>query len=148
MIDQQPTRPIRVLLVEDDPADVRLTLEAMKESKLHAEMDIVNNGVEALSFLHNQLGYAYAKRPDLILLDLNMPKMNGRELLARIKADSQLKRIPVVILTTSSADQDVLHAYNLGANCYITKPVDLEQFTRVVLSIEDFWFTVVKFPSV
>ena len=138
---------IQVLLVEDNPGDVRLTKEALKEGKLLNHVSVVGDGVEALSFLRRQGKYADAVQPELILLDLNLPKKDGREVLAEIKADPCLRRIPVVILTTSSAEEDILRTYDLHANCYITKPVDLEQFMRVVKSIEDFWVSVVKLPS-
>jgi len=136
-----------VLLVEDNPGDVRLTKEALKEGKMLNRVTVVGDGVEALSFLRRQGKYADAGQPDLILLDLNLPKKDGRQVLAEIKADPGLKRIPVVVLTTSSAEEDILKTYDLHANCYVTKPVDLEQFMRVVKSIEDFWITVVKLPS-
>ncbi len=138
---------IKVLLVEDNPGDVRLTKEALKEGKMLNRVTVVGDGVEALSFLRRQGKYADAGQPDLILLDLNLPKKDGRQVLAEIKADPGLKRIPVVVLTTSSAEEDILKTYDLHANCYVTKPVDLEQFMRVVKSIEDFWITVVKLPS-
>jgi chemotaxis family two-component system response regulator Rcp1 len=138
---------IQVLLVEDNPGDVRLTKEALKEGKMLNRVTVVGDGVEALSFLRRQGKYADAGQPDLILLDLNLPKKDGRQVLAEIKADPGLKRIPVVVLTTSSAEEDILKTYDLHANCYVTKPVDLEQFMRVVKSIEDFWVTVVKLPS-
>jgi two-component system, chemotaxis family, response regulator Rcp1 len=138
---------IKVLLVEDNPGDVRLTKEALKEGKMLNRVTVVGDGVEALSFLRRQGKYADAGQPDLILLDLNLPKKDGRQVLAEIKADPGLKRIPVVVLTTSSAEEDILKTYDLHANCYVTKPVDLEQFMHVVKSIEDFWVTVVKLPS-
>ena len=138
---------IQVLLVEDNPGDVRLTKEALKEGKLLNQLTVVGDGVEALSFLRKEGKYADALQPELILLDLNLPKKDGREVLAEIKADPKLRRIPVVVLTTSSAEEDILKIYDLHANCYITKPVDLEQFMGVVKSIEDFWVTVVKLPS-
>jgi len=138
---------IQVLLVEDNPGDVRLTKEALKEGKMLNRVTVVKDSVEALSFLRRQGKYADAGQPDLILLDLNLPKKDGRQVLAEIKADPGLKRIPVVVLTTSSAEEDILKTYDLHANCYVTKPVDLEQFMRVVKSIEDFWITVVKLPS-
>ena len=138
---------IQVLLVEDNPGDVRLTKEALKEGRLLNDVSVVGDGVEAISFLHRQGKYAGAVQPDLILLDLNLPKKDGREVLAEIKADPRLRRIPVVVLTTSSAEEDILKTYDLHANCYITKPVDLEQFMRVVKSIEDFWISVVRLPS-
>jgi two-component system, chemotaxis family, response regulator Rcp1 len=138
---------IQVLLVEDNPGDVRLTKEALKEGKLLNQLTVVGDGVEALSLLRKEGKYADAIQPELILLDLNLPKKDGREVLAEIKADPKLRRIPVVVLTTSSAEEDILKIYDLHANCYITKPVDLEQFMGVVKSIEDFWVSVVKLPS-
>lgn len=138
--------PIEILLVEDNPGDVRLTMEAFNESKVNNRVRTVRDGVEALAFLRREGRYGNAFRPDIILLDLNLPKKNGREVLAEIKEDPNLKRIPVVILTTSEAEQDILKAYNLHANCYITKPVDFDQFIKVIKSIEDFWLTVVKLP--
>jgi len=135
---------MEVLLVEDNPGDVRLTMEAFKEGKIRNHLSVVSDGVEALAFLRRKGLYANAPRPDIILLDLNLPKKDGREVLAEIKADEDLKRVPVVVLTTSDADKDVLRIYDLHANCYITKPVDFEQFVTVVKTIEDFWFNVVK----
>jgi CheY-like chemotaxis protein len=137
---------IDILLVEDNPGDVRLTMEALKEAKLLNTVSNVPDGVEALAYLRRQGKYANASRPDLILLDLNLPKKDGREVLSEIKSDADLRRIPVVILTTSRAEPDILKAYNLHANCYITKPVDLDQFIRVAKSIDDFWFTMVRLP--
>ena len=137
---------IEILLVEDSPADVRLTQEALKEGKIHNNLNVVGDGEEAMDYLYRRGEYSDSVRPDLILLDLNLPRKDGREVLAELKSDEDLKRIPVVILTTSSAEEDVLRTYNLHANCYITKPVDLEQFIRVVRTIEDFWLTVVKLP--
>jgi two-component system, chemotaxis family, response regulator Rcp1 len=139
-------RPIEILMVEDNPGDVRLTVEALREGKVRNNFHTVADGVEAMAFLRQQGSYAEAPRPDLILLDLNLPKMNGREVLAEIKEDLELRRIPVVILTVSKAEQDILKSYNLHANCYITKPVDLDQFLTVVKSIEDFWLTIVMLP--
>ena len=139
-------RPAEILLVEDNPGDVRLTRETLKESKLLNRMSVVVDGVEALAFLRREGRYAGETRPDLILLDLNLPKKDGREVLAEIKADESLRRIPVIVLTTSSAEQDILKMYDLHANCYITKPVDLDQFSVVVRAIEAFWFTIVKLP--
>jgi CheY-like chemotaxis protein len=147
MISVQQGNPVEILLVEDNPADVRLTIEGLKEGKVKNNLSVVENGVEALAFLRKQGKYADAVRPDLVLLDLNMPKKDGREVLAEIKADEQLRHIPVVVLTTSKAEQDILKAYSLHANCYITKPVDLDQFISIVESIEDFWFTIVKLPQ-
>lgn len=140
-------RPAEFLLVEDNPGDVRLTREALKESKLRNRLNIVGDGVEALAFLRREGKYASAPRPDLVLLDLNLPRKDGREVLAEIKADPALKRIPVVIITSSEAEQDVLASYDLHVNCYVSKPVDLEQFIKVVRSIETFWLTIVKLPS-
>ncbi len=137
---------VEILLIEDNPGDVRLTEEALKEGKVRNNLSVVADGVEAMAFLRREGKYAASPRPDVILLDLNLPKKDGREVLAEIKRDSHLKRIPVVILTSSEAEQDILKTYNLHANCYITKPVDLEQFITVVKSIETFWFTVVKLP--
>ena len=139
-------RPVEILLVEDNPGDVRLTIEALREAKVSNHLSVAPDGVEALAFLRRQGKYAQVRRPDLILLDLNLPKKDGRAVLAEIKADELLKSIPVVVLTTSSAQQDVLASYKLQANCYITKPVDLDQFIKVVNSIEDFWLTVVTLP--
>ena len=138
---------VEILMVEDNPGDVRLTQEALKESKVRNKMHVVGDGVEALAFLRREGQYAAAPRPDLILLDLNLPKMNGREVLVEIKEDPDLKRIPVVILTISQAEEDILKTYNLHANCYITKPVDFDQFIKIVRSIEEFWLTIVKLPS-
>jgi two-component system, chemotaxis family, response regulator Rcp1 len=139
--------PIEILLVEDSPGDVRLTREALVEGKVRNNLHVVENGVEALRFLRREDEYADAVRPDLILLDLNLPKMDGRQVLEKIKADLELRTIPVVILTSSEAEEDICRAYDLHANCYVTKPVDLEQFITVVKSIEMFWFTIVKLPS-
>jgi chemotaxis family two-component system response regulator Rcp1 len=136
-----------ILLVEDNPGDVRLTLEASKENKMFNNISVVNDGVEALAFLRCEGNYSNAPRPDLILLDLNLPRKDGREVLEEIKADDELKHIPVIILTTSQAEEDILRAYGLNANCYITKPVEFNQFIKVVKSIEDYWFTIVKLPS-
>jgi len=137
---------IEILLVEDNPADARLTMEALKDTKIRNKLIVVEDGVEAIAYLRREGKYAKVARPDLILLDLNLPRKDGREVLAEIKADDYLKRIPVVILTTSKAEQDIVKTYNLHANCYITKPVDLEQFITVVKAIEDFWLTIVKLP--
>ena len=140
-------KSLQILLVEDDPADVELTQWSMKESKLSAHLHVVEDGLEALAFLRREGKYANALRPDLILLDLNLPRMDGRTFLAEMRADDDLKSIPVVILTTSEAEEDVVKSYRLGANCYITKPVGLTEFTRVVNSIEEFWFTIVRLPK-
>jgi len=143
MPSRNSSRPIDILLVEDSPGDVRLTQEALIESKVRNTMHVVGDGVEALAFLRHEAPHTDAKRPDLILLDLNLPRMDGREVLATIKVDENLRRIPVVILTTSGNDEDILKAYSLHANCYVRKPVDLEQFIHVVRSIEDFWLSIV-----
>jgi CheY-like chemotaxis protein len=140
-------REIEILLVEDNPGDVRLTIEALKDGKIRNHLSVASDGEEALGFLRRQGQYAKAPRPDLILLDLNLPKKDGREVLKEIKQEKDLKRIPVVVLTTSTAEKDIIKTYDLHANCYVTKPVDFEQFTNVVKSIEDFWFTVVKLPQ-
>jgi CheY-like chemotaxis protein len=140
------TLPIQVLLVEDNPGDAHLTKIALADGKMHINLSIVEDGVEAIAFLRRQGKYAEAPHPDLILLDLNLPKKDGREVLKEIKTDQLLKRIPVVILTTSQAEEDILKAYDLCANCYIAKPVDFDQFIKIVQSIEDFWFTIVKLP--
>ncbi len=139
-------RPVEILLVEDNPGDVRLTRETWKEAKLLNHVSVVADGVEAMAFLRRQGKHVNAVHPDLILLDLNLPKKDGREVLAEIKADEQLRRIPVVVLTTSSAEQDILKTYELHANCYITKPVNLEQFSAVVKALAEFWFSIVKLP--
>jgi two-component system, chemotaxis family, response regulator Rcp1 len=139
-------RPLEILLVEDNPGDVRLTVEGLKEGKVRNTLHVARDGVEAMAFLRREDGFAGVVRPDLILLDLNLPRMDGREVLSAIKSDASLKTIPVVVLTTSRAEQDVLRSYELQANCYITKPVDLEQFITVVKAIEDFWFTIVTLP--
>ncbi|MEI7834078.1 MAG: response regulator [bacterium] len=140
-------RPVNVLIVEDNPGDVRLTLEALKESKTRNNVSVACDGVEAMEFLRREGKYSDVERPDLILLDLNLPRKDGREVLAEIKEDQLLRRIPVVILTTSTAEADIFRTYDLHANCYITKPVDMDQFIHVVQTIEDFWFTIVKLPG-
>jgi len=137
---------VEILLVEDNPGDVRLTIEALKEAKVHNRLSVVSDGVEALAFLRNEGPYADAPRPDLILLDLNLPRKDGREVLAEVKSDPDLKLIPVVVLTTSRAEKDLFQAYESHANCYITKPVDFQQFLTVIKSIEDFWLSIVKLP--
>ena len=139
--------PIEILLVEDNPGDVRLTIEALRDAKVRNNLHVAKDGIEAMAFLRREEGYENTPRPDVILLDLNMPKKDGREVLAEIKADKRLHRIPVVILTTSEAERDIVKAYDLHANCYITKPVDLDQFITVVNSIESFWFEIVKLPQ-
>lgn len=138
--------PIEILLVEDNPGDVRLTIEALKEGKVRNRLSVARDGVEALAFLRQEGAHARASRPDLILLDLNLPRKDGREVLAEVKADPFLRRIPVVVLTTSKAEEDILRTYDLHANCYIAKPVDLDQFIAVVRSIDDFWLSVVRLP--
>ena len=142
----KPGRPIEILLVEDNPGDARLAKEALKEARVNNNLTVAKDGEEALEFLHRRGRHEQAPRPDLILLDLNLPRKDGREVLAEIKAHDSIKRIPVVVLTTSEAEEDVVKAYNLNANCYVTKPVDLDQFIKVVKSIEDFWLTIVKLP--
>ena len=144
---QTKERPIEILLVEDNPGDVRLTIEAFKEAKVHNRLEVVRDGVEAIAFLRKERDYANRERPDLILLDLNLPKKNGHEVLAEIKEDPNLKTIPVIILTTSKAEQDIHKTYKLHANCYITKPVDLDHFITVIQSIKHFWLSVVKLPN-
>ena len=140
-------KPIEILLVEDNPADVRLTQEALREGKVANNLHVARDGVEALEFLRRQGKFAGSPRPDLVLLDLNLPRKDGREVLAQVKDDNELKTIPIVVLTTSSAEIDILKSYSLHANCYITKPVDLEQFVKVVRTIDDFWLTVVRLPK-
>ena len=139
-------RPIEILLVEDSPGDVRLTREALTANKIRNTLHVVADGVEALAFLHKQGKHANAPRPNLILLDLSLPKKDGREVLAEIKGNGDLRRIPVVVLTTSGAEEDILKAYDLNANCYVTKPVKLDSFIQVVKSIETFWMTIVELP--
>ncbi len=137
---------IEILLVEDNPGDVRLTQEALRDNKVRNRLSVAVDGEEAMAFLRREGKYARAPRPDLILLDLNLPRKDGREVLKEIKEDDALKRIPVVVLTTSKAEEDIIRSYNLHANCYITKPVDLDQFINIVRSIEEFWFCLVKLP--
>jgi two-component system response regulator len=146
MFEKDDIQGIEILLVEDNPGDVRLTREALKDGKIVNNLHVAEDGVDALAFLRREGKYHNAVRPELILLDLNLPKKDGREVLAEIKADEALKRIPVVVLTSSAAEQDIVKSYNLHANCYVTKPVDLDQFINVVKSIEHFWLTVVKLP--
>ena len=138
--------PIEILLVEDSPGDARLTIEALKEAKVLNHISIAEDGVEAMAFLRQEGEHAAAPRPDLILLDLNLPRKDGREVLAEVKADESLALIPVVVLTTSQAEQDIAKSYQLHANCYITKPVDLDQFMEVIKAVESFWLTVVRLP--
>ena len=143
---ENSTRSIEILLVEDNPGDARLTIEAMREAKMRNRMHVVEDGVEAMEFLRRQGRFGEAPRPDLILLDLNLPRKDGREVLAEVKGDPELRRIPVVILTTSQAEEDVVRAYDLHANCYVTKPVDLAQFMKIVAQIDEFWVNVVTLP--
>jgi chemotaxis family two-component system response regulator Rcp1 len=138
--------PVEVLLVEDSPGDVRLTKEAFKDAKVHINLHVASDGAEAMAFLGREGEHANVPRPDLILLDLNLPKKDGREVLAEVKASPSLKSIPVVILTTSASEEDILRSYLLHANCYITKPVDLDGFLKVVKSVDNFWLSVVKLP--
>lgn len=138
--------PVNILLVEDNPADIRLTAELLKRAKMLNHLEVAEDGEEALAYLYQQNGHANAPRPDLILLDLNLPRMTGAEVLAQIKRDPHLKRIPVVILTASKAEQDVARSYDLCANAYVIKPINLDQFVEVVKSIEDFWLAIVRFP--
>ena len=147
MNTEDRSRPIEILLVEDNPGDIRLTQEVLKDGKIHNHLSIAEDGVQALAFLQQQPPYDDAPHPDLILLDLNLPKKGGQEVLEVIKADQRLRRIPVIILTTSLAEEDIVRAYNLHANCYIVKPINLDQFIKVVKSIEEFWLTIVKLPS-
>lgn len=140
-------RPVEILMVEDNPGDARLAEEGLKEARVQNHLSIVTDGEQALSFLERRPPHENAPRPDLILLDLNLPRLNGREVLAHIKRDPALRRIPVVILTTSEADEDIVGAYELNVNCYVTKPVDLEAFAEVIRSIEDFWLTIVRLPG-
>ena len=141
------SRPVEILLVEDNPGDVRLTEEALKEGKVSSNLSVVGNGIEALAFLRQEGKYSSSPRPDLMLLDLNLPLKSGHEVLRELKSDPAIRNIPVVVLSTSSAKQDILSTYNLHANCYITKPVDLDQFMKVIQSIESFWLSIVELPS-
>jgi two-component system, chemotaxis family, response regulator Rcp1 len=146
MPDRNDLRATEILLVEDNPADVRLTRLALQDGMVRNNLNVAEDGVEALDFLYKRGKYGGVPRPDLILLDLNMPRKDGREVLAAIKSDGDLRRIPVVVLTTSKAEKDILSSYDLHANCYVTKPLELEQFNKAIKSIEDFWFTLVKLP--
>ncbi len=139
-------KPIRILLVEDSPADIRLTREVLKDERVRENLSVVQDGVEALAYLKKEGQYENAPRPDLILLDLNLPRKDGRAVLSALKSDANLRKIPVVVLTTSQDQQEVHNAYDLNANCFITKPVDLEEFTRVIKAIEDFWLSVAELP--
>ena len=147
MTHDQLIHAVDVLLIEDNPGDVRLTREALKEGRIAINLSVANDGLEAMKILRQEGDYANRPLPDLVLLDLNMPRMDGREVLRQIKTDENLKRIPVVVLTTSAAEKDILQAYGLHANCYITKPVEFDQFMEIVKSIEGFWLTVVKLPK-
>jgi len=142
-----PGKPIEILLVEDNPEDASLTIETLREGRIRNHVTHLDDGVPAMEFLRHRAQFSGAPRPDLILLDLKLQKMHGREVLAEIKSDPELKRIPVVIMTTSSAEQDIFESYNLHANCYLTKPVELDEFIAVVRKIEDFWMTIVKLPA-
>ena len=146
-MNPQLGRPIEILLVEDSPSDTDLTIAALAQAKVCNRLSVVEDGVQAMEFLRRLGSYAQAPRPDVILLDLNLPRKDGREVLAEIKADENLKAIPVVVLTTSQAEKDVLQAYSLHANCYVTKPVGFQQFLEVVKAVEGFWLTVVKLPA-
>lgn len=146
-MSNRTTRPIEILLVEDNPGDVRLTQEALRDAKVRNHMMVASDGVEAMAYLRQEGQYAGSTRPDMILLDLNLPRMNGFEVLDAIKEDTDLKRIPVIILTTSQAEQDIIRSYDLYANAYVTKPMDLEQFIRVIKAIEGFWLEIVKLPE-
>ena len=147
MTEELGARPIDILLVEDNPGDVRLTREGLKESRVPNTLHVVEDGVRALAFSRREGEYAGKPRPDIILLDLNLPKKDGREVLEEIKSDTSLRRIPVVVLTTSTSQEDVQKTYDLHANSYVTKPADLEQFIQVVKSLDDFWFSIVKLPK-
>ncbi len=145
MNDSQST--ITILLIEDNPGDVRLTQEAFKEGRKNVNLDVVMDGVEAINYLYKKGEYQDKKSPDLILLDLNLPKMDGREVLEKVKNDDNLRRIPIIVLTTSDADQDILKSYNLHVNCYLNKPVDFDKFFDIIQKIEDFWLTTAILPS-
>jgi CheY-like chemotaxis protein len=147
MSTEQLGRPAEILLAEDNPADVRLTREALRDAKMNNNLNVVTDGVEAMAFLRREGKYAGAPRPDVILLDLNMPRKDGRQVLAEVKADEKLRSIPVVILTSSQAEEDILRAYNLNVNCYVTKPVELDQFMKIIKSIENFWLEIVALPD-
>ena len=146
MTTQEDARPIEILLVEDDEGDVLLTTEALEASKITNVMNVARNGEEALRFLRREEGYEHAPRPDIVLLDLNLPRVDGRQVLAEIKADDDLRRIPIIVLTTSEAEEDVLRSYDLHANAYVTKPVDFDRFLQVIQSIDEFFVTVVRLP--
>ena len=147
-LDTTRIKPIEILLVEDNPGDARLTVEGFKDAKVKNKITVVEDGKEAMAYLRHEGPYAKVVLPDLILLDLNMPKKDGREVLAEIKADEMLRRIPVLVFTVSSAEKDILAAYNLQASAFITKPIDLDEFITVVRSLEEFWLSIVKLPQV
>jgi len=147
MVKANSGEPIEILLVEDNPADIRLTQEGFRECKIQNNLHAVENGVEAMDYMRRQGAYDNAVEPDIILLDLNLPLKDGREVLAEVKADDHLKRIPVVVLTSSKAEEDIVKSYDLHANCYVSKPLDLDQFYKVVQAVENFWFTIVKLPT-
>ncbi len=147
MGSQLTGKPVKILLVEDNPGDVRLTQEALKDAKVLNRLSVVGDGEQAMDYLRRENGFEESERPDLILLDLNLPKKDGREVLAEIKGDEALRRIPVVMLTTSAAEIDIIQSYDLHVNCYITKPVDLEQFIKIVKAIQEFWLTIVQLPQ-
>ena len=146
-VPRTQSRPVQILLVEDNPGDVRLTQEALKDGRVYVNLTVACDGVEAMEILRRAGKHADKPKPDLILLDLNLPRKNGREVLQEIKEDEELRRIPVIVMTTSKAEQDIHRVYNLNANCYVTKPVDLDEFLNVVRSIEDFWLTIVTLPQ-
>jgi two-component system, chemotaxis family, response regulator Rcp1 len=147
MSQRTPTSPVQILLVEDSPGDVRLTQEVLRDAKIANDLYVVGDGEAAMAFLRGEGEHASSPRPDLILLDLNLPRKDGREVLAELKEDPALHAIPVIVLTTSAAEGDVLRSYELSVNCYITKPIDLDEFIRVVRSIECFWLSIVRLPS-
>ncbi len=148
MMQYDAGRPVEVLMVEDDPGDVELTIESLKEQKIRNNIHVVDDGEKALAFLRRTEPYRDAPRPDVVLLDLNLPRMDGRDVLRAIKADPALRTIPVIVLTTSTAEEDIARSYELNASCYVSKPIDLDSFGKVVRSIEDFWLTVVRYPPV
>jgi two-component system, chemotaxis family, response regulator Rcp1 len=145
-MNSRPVRPVDILLVEDNPGDVRLIREGLRDGKILNELSTVSDGQQAMDLLHQQGSYAHARRPELILLDLNLPRKDGREVLREVKTDPNLRSIPIVIITSSPVEEDILKSYNAHANCYITKPLDLHKFITVVKSIEDFWLSIVKLP--
>jgi CheY-like chemotaxis protein len=147
MVNEERLRPVEILLVEDNPGDILLTKEALEEIKIANNLNVVEDGIEAMNFLKNRGKYKEERKPDLIILDLNLPKKDGREVLAEVKESKRLRKIPVVILTSSEAEKDILKSYDLHANCFISKPIDLEQFSKIVKTISEFWFTIVKLPD-